>query len=133
MAETPDTEAGGGERTFSAREIVEEFFPATPARLIPGSKRLRLHRSGSGNLKVLDATGHELLVMEPVNQVGDPSHRLCCDLCQRSAGRPEVFLHRVPVPGSNGRRWRYVTACRDEVACEARRHDDAMLDRLLRS
>src|SRR5680860_1719484 len=131
MAEAPDADAEGAARTFSAREIVEEFFPATPARLIPGKKRLRLLRSNSGNLKVLDADGRELLVMEPVRQLGDPSHRLCCDLCLNSAGRPDLALHRVPVPGSHGRRWRYVTACHDEVACEARRHDDAMIDLLL--
>src|SRR5680860_856199 len=88
MAEAPDADAEGAARTFSAREIVEEFFPATPARLIPGKKRLRLLRSNSGNLKLLDADGRELLVMEPVSQLGDPSHRLCCDLCLNSAGRP---------------------------------------------
>lgn len=139
-------ERPNGQRTYSAREIVEEFFPATPERLVPGGlgsgrlapgglapgrKRLRLQRSGSGNLEVLDAAGRELLVMEPVAQAGDPSQRLCCDLCLHSAGRPDLALHRAQVPGSHGRRWRYVTACRDELACEARRHDDAVLVRLL--
>lgn len=127
------TENDAERRTFSAREIVEEFFPATPPLLVPGRKRFQLRRSTAGNLKVLDANGRELLVMEPVNQVGDPDHRLSCDLCLHSAERSALALHRVPVPGSNGRRWRYVTACRNEVGCEARRRDDAVLDRLLSS
>ena len=124
-------ENDGQRRTFSAREIVEEFFPATPPLLIPGRKRFQLRRSASGELKVFDAEGRELLVMEPLNQVGDLDQRLCCDLCLHSAGRASLALHRVPVPGSNGRRWRYVTACRDEVGCESRRRDDAVLDQLL--
>jgi hypothetical protein len=38
---------------------------------------------------------------------------------------------RADVPGSEGRRWRYLTACFDTEACDARRLDDDRIDRLL--
>lgn len=120
------------ERTYTALEIVTELFPATPEHLLPRGRRYRLQRLENGDLQ-LQRGGRPLLTMETVPQSGNPSHKLSCDLCRHSAGRESMALLRISVPRSNGRRWRYLTACRDEVRCEARRHDDAAIERLLAS
>ena len=121
------------ERTYTALEIVTELFPATPEHLLPRARKYRLERLDNGDLQLRSRGGQPLLRLEPVPQSGDPNHKLSCDLCRHSAGRDRMVLLRIPVPRSHGRRWRYLTACRDEVRCEARRHDDAAIDRLLAS
>jgi hypothetical protein len=40
---------------------------------------------------------------------------------------------RSEVPGSAGRRFRYLMACRDTDACDARRFDDDSVEVLLRT
>lgn len=121
-----------GERTFTALEIVTELFPATPEHLIPRPRRYRLDRADDGVLTLSGPAG-ALLTLETVPQAGDPGHKLTCDLCHHSAARERLAMLRVAVPGSNGRRWRYLSACRDLDRCEARRHDDATIERLLAS
>lgn len=121
------------ERTYSALEIVTELFPATPDDLLPRPRRYRLQRLDDGSLQLSDASGRALLVMEAVTPSGDPRQRVCCDLCDHSAGRDAMVMLRLTVPGSHGRRWRYLTACRDEVHCDVRRRDDGVFDRLLAS
>lgn len=120
-----------GERTFTALEIVTELFPATPEHLIPRGRRYHLVRLEGGDVALTGPAGTTLLVMEPVPQAGDPRHRLSCDLCHHTAARDLMALLRLAVPDSNGRRWRYLSACRDLVNCEARRRDDATVERLL--
>jgi len=119
------------EHTYSAREIVLEFFPATSERLIPRTSRYRLVREGDGALIIFEREGGERLRLLPVEAAGHFATRLCCDLCQWTAARQYLGLYRAEVPGSDGRRFRYVTACRDTDACEARRLDDASLLTLL--
>ena len=59
--------------TYTALEIVQEFFPATPARLVPRDHAYRLERDGSGDLRVMDAAGTVRLRMTPVERAGRES------------------------------------------------------------
>ncbi len=118
--------------TYTALEIVEEFFPATPARLIPREHAYRLERDDRGDVRVVDAAGTERLRMTPVERTGEDGAHVCCDLCHTSSPREHLHLMRSEVPGSSGRRFRYLMACRDTDACEARRLDDAPVEVLLR-
>lgn len=124
---------GDDERTFTALEIVTEIFPATPEHLLPRPRRFRLECLDSGALRLSNPQGATLLVMEPVQQAGDPGHKLSCDICHHSAARDSIAMMRIAVPGSNGRRWRYLSACRDANRCDARRNGDATIERLLLS
>lgn len=119
--------------SYTALEIVEEFFPATPARLVPRDLTYRLERSVDGDVRVMDAEGTERLRMTPVEGSGDEAAHLCCDLCHTSSPRDRLHLMRSEVPGSSGRRFRYLMACRDTDACEARRLDDGPVEILLRA
>jgi len=117
---------------YTALEIVQEIFPATPARLVPRERAYTLERDGSGDLRVMDAAGTERLRMTPVERAGSDAAHVCCDLCHTSSPREQLHLMRSEVPGSAGRRFRYLMACRDTDACEARRFDDASVEVLLR-
>ncbi|MEJ2667743.1 MAG: hypothetical protein P8Z81_11705 [Deinococcales bacterium] len=119
--------------SYTALEIVEEFFPATPARLVPRERVYRLERDLDGEVRVMDAAGTERLRMTPVERSGDDAAQVCCDLCHTSSPREELLLMRSEVPGSAGRRFRYLMVCRDTDACEARRLDDAPVELLLRA
>lgn len=119
--------------TYSAREIVLEFFPATPERLVPVPHNYRLERNDEDAVVVRDAYGQVRLRLTPIETHGKPSTQLCCDLCHGSGTRAALHVLRSEVPGSNGRRFRYVTACRDTDACETRRLDDLAVEALLRS
>ncbi|HKI55504.1 MAG TPA: hypothetical protein VKB31_00015 [Trueperaceae bacterium] len=119
--------------TYSALEIVEEFFPATPTRLIPRERAYRLERDTEGAVRVVDAAGTERLRMTPVERSGDAATHVCCDLCHTSSAREDLHVMRSEIPGSAGRRFRYLMACRDTDACEARRLDDAPVELLLRT
>lgn len=110
--------------TYSAREIVLEFFPATDSRLIPRNHAYQLDRGGDGALIVRDRQERELVRLLPVTTAGSPTAHLCCDLCGWTSTREYLQLLRAEVPGSNGRRFRYLTACRNTQDCEARRLDD---------
>lgn len=120
-------------RSYSAREIVLELFPATDKRLIPKASIYRLHRSSEGRLEILDRQDRRLGTLEAVEPSGNPSTQLCCDLCGWSASREHLQMLRAEVPGSDGRRYRYVTACRRTEDCEARRVDDEPVRQLLKS
>lgn len=125
--------SGDAERTFTALEIVTELFPATPDHLIPRARRYHLTRLDNGDVQLSGPPGTPTLVMETVPQAGDPGQRLSCDLCGHSAARESMGMLRIAVPGSNGRRWRYLSACRDLSHCASRRSDDSALERLLSS
>lgn len=120
-------------RTFSAREIVLEFFPATNAKLIPRSHDYRLGREGDGALVIRDRQQRELVRLLPVATAGCPTTQLCCDLCGWSGRRQDLQVMRSEVPGSDGRRFRYLTACLRTEDCEARRLDDEAVRLILRS
>ena len=119
--------------TYSAREIVLEFFPATHERLVPTPQSYRLERSDDDRLLVRDAFGRVHLSLTPIATHGNASTPLCCDLCHAHGNRRVLHVLRSEVPGSNGRRFRYVTACRDTDTCDARRLDDGAVEALLRT
>lgn len=120
--------------TWTDREIVLEFFPATHERLVPRPLRFELEDAGDGQVLVRDrhAGGDVAARLTPVRPTGNPTGELCCDLCQRTGTRRWLGLYRAELPASGGRRFRYLTACHDRRACEARRLDDAGLAPLLR-
>ena len=119
------------QHSYTALEIVREFFPATSARLLPRDNAYRLERTAAGDVSVLDADGYERLRLTPVEPRAQGAPLLCCDLCHETSMRHELAVLRAEVPGSGGRRFRYVMACQDTDACEARRLDDAAVESLL--
>lgn len=118
------------DKTYSAREIVLSLFPATDAALIPYPEPYRFELTESGLLR-LYRDGDELLLLTPIASAGNTSTPVCCDLCQRSAPRHYLQMFRTEVSGSRGRRYRYVSLCRDAKGCEARRSGDAPVELLL--
>jgi hypothetical protein len=118
-------------KAFSAREIVEELFPATPTRLVPRPLAYSVRFVEDGGREVRPRGGGDPLRLRPIPSAGAEKTQMCCDLCAWTGPRRDFDTLRSEVPGSHGRRFRYVTACRDADGCEARRLDDAVLDRLL--
>ena len=118
-------------KTYSAREIVLSLFPDTDAELVPLPEPYRFELSDGGALRLLrDET--EVALLAPVAPAGKASTQLCCDLCRWSASRHYLHLFRAEIPGSKGRRYRYVCLCRDPAGCEARRvGGDAPVELLL--
>ena len=117
--------------TWTDREIVLDLFPATHERLVPRPLRYRARDAGDGLVEVVDRDDATLLLLAPVAPAGNPTGHLCCDLCQRISTRRFLGLYRLEVPGSNGRRFRYLSACRDRDGCETRRLDDDGIEALL--
>jgi len=119
-------------RSYTGREIVLEFFPATPDRLVPRSSAYRVTRDDDDGATVREReSGRPLLRLAPVERANRRTVRLCCDLCTWSGSSRDLRFLRAEVPGSDGRRWRYLSACVDIEACDARRLEDGPLDRLL--
>ena len=118
-------------QTYSAREIVLELFPATPERLVPAPDEYRLEPAPHGEIAIVGRDGMPLVQLTPVAAAGKESTQLCCDACERSAPRAYLQLFRAEVPGSHGRRYRYVSLCRDTLGCELRRLGDSNLRELL--
>ena len=119
--------------TWTDREIVLEFFPATNERLVPRPLRFRLEEADGGQVLIRDRDDAVAARLAPVTPAGNPTGELCCDLCQRTGTRRWLGVYRAELPNSGGRRFRYLTACRDRRACEARRLDDAGVEALLGS
>ena len=119
------------EKTYSAREIVLSLFPDTDASLVPLPEPYRFETADGGSLRLLrDET--EVALLAPVAPAGNASTQLCCDLCRWSAPRHYLQIFRAEVPGSKGRRYRYVSLCRDTAGCGERRvGGDAPVDLLL--
>lgn len=117
--------------TWTDREIVLEYFPATHERLVPRPLRFHLEDVGDGGVNVRDRDGEVAVRLSLVMTAGNPTGELCCDLCGRTGTRRWLGLFRAELPGSAGRRFRYVIACRDRGACETRRLDDAGIEALL--
>ena len=120
-------------RSYTGREIVLELFPATPDRLVPKPSAYTVERDADDAGLVVRGreNGRELLRLAPVERHNRRSLQLCCDLCHWSGNSRDLRFLRAEVPGAEGRRWRYLTACVDVEACDARRLDDARIDRLL--
>ena len=109
-----------------------EFFPATPDRLVPRTSAYVVTRDDDDGVTVrARESGRPLLRLAPVERANRRTVRQCCDLCSWSGSSGYLRFLRAEVPGSNGRRWRYLSACVDVEACEARRIEDGVLDRLL--
>ncbi len=123
------------DKTYSAREIILSLFPATDEALLPHPEPYRLEATPEGSLRV-HRDGAEVMLLSPLAGAGKATTQLLCDLCLRSAPRHYLQLFRAEVPGSKGRRYRYVTLCRDLGGCEARRGTppplEALLSRVLR-
>ena len=118
---------------WTDREIVERYFPGTDVRLVPKTLRYRLLEGRGGTVLIHDRTGDAPVgVLSPVPTAGNPTGELACDLCRRSGTRRFLAPYRLEVPGTRGRRVRYLTACRDRRACEARRADDETLATVLK-
>jgi hypothetical protein len=139
-------------RTHSAREIVLEFFPATPERLIPRASAYRLEAVGdddgvdAGGADALGISapvsegavavrsrehGTLLAILEPVGRYNQRPMALCCDFCATTGPSSHLRFVRMEVEGSNGRRYRYATLCVDVNACDARRLEDTGIEKLL--
>jgi len=119
------------EKTYSAREIVLSLFPATDDTLVPHPEPYRFEQTASGLMRLL-RDGSELLLLTPLTISGKATTVLCCDLCLRSAPRHYLQMFRAEVPDSKGRRYRYLSLCRDAKGCEQRRRsDDAPVEQLL--
>lgn len=119
------------QRTYTAREIVLEFFPATQEKLVPGREEYRLEQLAGGEVAVRQSlTGREV-VLTPVARAGDDTTQVCCDLCQRAAPRHRFCVYRIALPHTQGRRFRYLSLCGDIDGCDARRITDEPLRRLL--
>lgn len=108
------------EPTYSAREIVTRIFPATAKELIPLPEPYYFEVIKEGSL-LLKRDGEAYLELTPIRPAGNPSTLLCCDLCQLSAPRHAMLMFRSAVAGSQGRRVRYVSLCRDTTSCATRR------------
>ena len=117
-------------QTFSAREIVLEFFPETNERFIP--KHLNYSLSNhKGQFVLINRQDKIMLKLEPISPSGDKGSQLCCDFCQQSAAREYLQIFRAEHPESNGRRFFYVSLCRNTQACELRRLSDKPIEKLL--
>jgi hypothetical protein len=121
------------QHTYSARDIVLELFPATPERLIPTLEDYRLEADSSGNVVILNAVHKLLVTLVPIASAGKASTQMCCDFCQHSTPRNYMQVCRVEIPASQGRRFRYVTVCKNLDECSARRFNDRPIRALLSS
>jgi hypothetical protein len=119
------------QRTYTAREIVLEFFPATHERLVPSTSEFELERVPDGNLVLRQKELKRELVLTPVARAGNSTTHVCCDLCQRSAPRHRFQMFRFVLPNSDGRRFQYVSLCADSEGCTARRISDEPLRLLM--
>lgn len=117
--------------TWTAREIVLDLFPATDERLVPRPLRYRVLGAEDGTVAILDRFGRCVARLAPLTPAGNPTAHLCCDLCRRVSTRRFVGHFRLALPDSNGRRFRYLCACRDHAACDTHRLDDDGIDALL--
>lgn len=112
------------QRTYTAREIVLEFFPATHEKLVPSTSEFELERLADGNLVLRQKELKRELMLTPVARAGKSTTQVCCDLCQRSAPRQHFQMFRFVLPNSGGRRFQYLSLCADSEGCTARRITD---------
>lgn len=108
------------EVTFSDREIVLEFFPATKAVLVPQEKRYILEDIGDGNLKASHKSFEHHVILTAINRSGNSSTIISCDLCHHSAPRSDMLIYRGHVPEGK-QKFRYVSLCVNRKNCEERR------------
>lgn len=107
------------EVTFSDREIVLEFFPATNKRLVPKEKRYRLEDIGNGSLKLHHFEFEHVVILTAIERSGNTGTLMSCDLCHHSAPRGHMLVYRANVPSSKN--FRYISLCNNRKNCEERR------------
>lgn len=107
-------------KTYTAREIVLEFFPATRNDLIPAPFPYTLTELGEGCLKLEHQQRQQYRILKPISPAGKASTLLCCDLCHHQASRRYIQLYRVDGLGKQGRKTRYLSLCRQHDTCGTR-------------
>lgn len=107
-------------RTYTDREIVLEFFPATREDLIPAPFPYRLEALSEGQVLLEHQHKEQSVTLKPVSSTGKISTLLCCDLCGHQAARKYIQMYRGEVVGSHGKRLRYLSLCRHHEACGTR-------------
>lgn len=107
------------EVTFSDREIVLEFFPATNKRLVPKPKRYSLEDIGNGSLKIHHLEFEKNIILTAIERSGNRGTLMSCDLCHHSAPRSYMLVYRANVPSSKN--FRYLSLCSNRKNCEERR------------
>lgn len=110
-----------------------EFFPATPERLVPDVNDFQMELDSDGNVVILNAVHKPLLTLFPIPSSGKAYTQVCCDFCQRNAPRYQNQVYRIEIPTSKGRRFRYVTLCKNLEECSSRRFSDKPIRSLLNS
>ena len=108
------------EITFSDREIVLEFFPATKKALVPQKKLYTLEDIGNGNLKARHISFEHSVILTAIERTGNNATMISCDLCHHSAMRSHMLMYRAHVPEGK-QKYRYVSLCANRKNCEERR------------
>jgi len=107
------------EVTFSDREIVLEFFPATNKRIVPKEKRYTLEDMGDGKLQIRHFEFEQTVVLTAIERSGNSGTLISCDLCHHNAARSHMLVYRANVPSSKN--FRYLSLCTNRRSCEERR------------
>ncbi len=108
------------EVTFSDREIVLEFFPATKEQLVPRERRYIVEDIGDGKLEIKHISFEKRVVLTPIERSGESGTLLSCDLCHHSAQRSHMVMYRAHVP-EDRQHFKYVSLCGSRKNCEERR------------
>jgi len=108
------------EVTFSDREIVLEFFPATKEALVPQEKRYIIEDIGNGSLKASHKSFEHHVILTAIDRAGKTATLVSCDLCHHSAPRSDMLMYRAHVP-EGLQKFRYVSLCANRKNCEERR------------
>lgn len=107
-------------RTYTDREIVLEFFPATREDLIPAPFPYRLWALQEGQVLLEHQHKGQSVILKPISTTGKASTLLCCDICGHQAARTYIQMYCGEVVGSHGKRVRYLSLCRQHEACGTR-------------
>lgn len=108
------------EVTFSDREIVLEFFPATNKRIVPKDKRYIVKDIGNGKLDIQHSELKKSVTLTAIEPSGNSGTLISCDLCHHSAPRSHMLIYRAHVPEGK-QNFRYVSLCGHRKNCEERR------------
>lgn len=100
------------EPSFDERELILELFPGTDPDLLPPGEVL-YYRDEEGKVHIAEEPLE--MVLEPLEATPSTAPVLC-EACLRQMSRASVQFFRFSV-GPSGRRWRYLTLCRDTNQC----------------
>ena len=118
------------ERTYSAREIVLEFFPATRKELIPQKNKYKILEADLNSREIF-LGDKVVLKLSPIPASGSPNTQICCDICKRMAPRRYFRAFKAEKPNSNGRAFRYYWLCVNLHSCELNRLNEDGLEQIL--